>query len=92
MLQILFATEIMVSIDCTMHSELIEHWHHLLTLGEGAHCKQTRCNFDENIYTDNLLMLGAKMSPENRMRGLSFFVTVLTAVRNLYKNIVLIGQ
>ena len=33
------ATEIMVSIDCTMHSELIENWHHLLTLREGTHFK-----------------------------------------------------
>ena len=81
----------MVSIDCTMHSKLIEDWHHLLAFGECAHCKQTRCiNSDEIFVSINLLMLGAKMSPEKRMRGLSSLVSVLTAVRNL-RSIVLIG-
>ena len=35
-------TEIVISVDGTMSSNFVQHWNHLLALGEGAHCKQIK--------------------------------------------------
>ena len=77
----LYLTKVMVTINSTVSTKHVQDRNHLLSLGEGAHLNMQYYKLDlaEDWY---LLILGAKISPEKRMRGFSS-CSSLTAVRNL---------
>ena len=72
----------MVAEDSTLSAQHVEDRDHLFSSGDGAHCQTRLVQIRPNIAGRHLLMLGEKMLPENRTRGLFSFCS-FTAVRNL---------